>query len=142
MNLYQIHGILQLLAFLVLFPIGVVIALMRNTIGPKWLIYHIFFQISAALCVFIASALVIIAEKGKKESHDHEDNKPLARLLHVWNGRIVVTLIFLQLLWAFFGKFFVPLSLWYMTHITFAILILLGGFAQVILAYLMYSSKK
>lgn len=140
MNLYQIHGLLQLIAFLVLFPIGGAIALMRNSIGPNWLKYHMFFQLSAAACVFTGAALAAYA--GKKKDHDDKDHKePRVHVFHIWIGRITVTLVFLQLVWAFFGRYLVSSYMWYLTHVTMAVLIILGGFTQIFLAYLMYSSK-
>lgn len=140
MNLYKIHGLLQLLAFLILFPIGGLIAVMRNSIGPKWLAYHIFFQVSAAICVFTAAALAAYA--GKKKHHNEKDHKePIVNTLHIWFGRIIVTLVFLQLLWAFIARHFVGPTIWYMIHVTMAAIIILGGFTQIFLAYLMYSSK-
>lgn len=139
MSLYKIHGLLQLLAFLVLFPIGGLIALLRNSIGPKWLIYHIFFQVTAAFCVFVGAALAAYA--GKKKRENTKDKHPFVNTLHIWIGRIIVTLLFLQLLWAFIARHFVSPAIWYLAHVTMATFIILGGFTQIFLAYLMYSSK-
>ena len=75
-NLFAIHGILQILTFVILFPLGALIALFREQVGKNWFILHISIQILASLTVFIALIIINIAIKNKetlnKEAEDKE----------------------------------------------------------------------
>ena len=135
MNLYQIHGIFQVVAFLILFPLGAAIAYFRNSIGPIWRPLHIGIQLLAVTVVFIAYGIVKYANSKKKP---HE-SKPINKL-HKGLGYTVITLIILQLLWAFFGKLIVPWMAWYYIHMTLSGLIIISGITNIIIAAIMMKS--
>lgn len=124
------------MAFLVLFPIGGTIALLRHKIGPGWLKYHIFFQLLATFVVFAAAAIQVLKWKQKKNIEVKETKTLSPRLLtHVVIGSMVGILLILQLIWAFVARRYVPWNVWYYTHITMATLILTGGLANLYIGW-------
>jgi cytochrome b561 len=135
MNLYQIHGIFQVIAFLILFPLGAAIAYFRNNIGPIWRPLHIGIQLLAITFVFIAYGIVKYANSKKKQTKEKSINQ-----LHKGLGYTVLILIILQLIWAFFGKLIVPWMTWYYIHITLSALIIVSGITNIIIAGIMMKS--
>ena len=152
MNLYLLHGILQAKAFLILFPAGILIAIFRESIGIRWLMYHIVCQVLAALCVFTAVAVMMYAkylenknknqDKNKdqdKKKHDHSGSKE-SFSYHVYLGFAVVGLIVFQLIWASLlrNSSIIPRPIWLRIHILLAVAILAGGWTNIYLGYIHY----
>ena len=102
MNLYKLHGLLQMLAFLILFPIGALIALFRDKVGSNWKIFHVTIQMIAILTVVTAYIIIKIAQS--KHKNKKQKPKQLINKIHIATGYTVGTFIILQLFWAFFGK--------------------------------------
>lgn len=125
---YQIHGLLQSLVFLILYPLGALIALLRNYIGPSWKIYHVSIQLTASFLFFIAIGIIAYTtyEKPKKESK--------IRTIHRWNGRLIATLIVFQLFWAYQGRNYVEWTAWYWIHMSLSASIILLGWTNIYLA--------
>ena len=141
-TLYTTHALLQIKAFLVLFPLGIIIALTKSYIGPNWFILHIIFQSLGVFCVFTAIALMAYAQYLKNKtktpkSKTPEENKPLPT--HVIIGIIIVCLIILQLIWAIFLRHVIDREIWKSIHIIFAILILGLGWINLYLGYKLYN---
>ena len=135
MSIYTIHKSLQALAFLVLFPLGALTALLRQRIGPSWLMWHIGFQLTASIAVFSAVAIVVFLKPSKQKEEEHEENK--FNKLHKIIGPLVTLLIVMQLAWAFGGKGIVSLNTWYVLHVVFAILIVGLGWTNLYIGYRM-----
>ncbi len=131
-SIYAVHGILNTLAFIVILPLGAIIALMRNCIGPSWYNYHVFLQLTGMLFVFIASSLVLYKKITNKNNPKEEEN--IYKKYHKIIGPIIVTLVFIQLLWATMIKKYVNKPLWYIVHGILALLIIVGGWVNVALA--------
>ena len=149
-NLYMLHGILQTLAFLILFPIGIIIALCKNYIGPRWFILHILFQSFGIICVFTAVILAVYAESLKSKinhTNRQEDihvqtpnNKSELPQLHVIFGIVVIILIIKQIIWAVFVRKIINHDLWAKIHLILALLILGFGWTNIYLGYKHYKS--
>jgi len=77
-------------------------------------------------------------KQGDEKHEDHEHN--VYNRAHKIVGPIVVSLIILQLLWAFLGKRVVPWQWWYLTHVTLAVLIVCLGWTNLWLGYQMSRS--
>lgn len=140
MNFYELHGLLQMLAFFILFPIGAAIAFFRDRVGPSWKQYHVAFQLTATFVVFLAVSSVLYAKSQDKEKQTHtntqtQENK--IRRAHKILGPIVVSVIVIQLFWAYQGRKLVEWNTWYITHMAFSAFIILGGITNVILGMLM-----
>lgn len=138
MNLSSLHGNLQRLAFLILFPIGGAIALLRHKIGPGWLKYHVVFQITATLIVFIAAAIQIVKWKRNKKievKEEHVQKRTLSPILltHIVVGSMVGLLLIIQIVWAYFARRFVPWDIWYRIHVALAVLIVGGGISNLVI---------
>ena len=133
MNLYNLHGLLQTIAFFVLYPLGALIAYFREHVGSNWKIFHLSIQLLATLLVFIAVIIVISIKKGNKQ------DKPIINKVHTKLGPLVVLLIIIQLVWAFLGRKLVDWTTWYYTHITLSGLIIIGGVTNVFLGIKMMS---
>ena len=134
-SLYLLHGILQIVAFLILFPIGILIAIFKNYIGAYWFISHILFQSFGIICVFTA-VLVMIYAKSLQNIKDtnptpttntntttnmHTQNSPS---LHAIIGFIIIALIIIQVIWAVFVRKIINHDLWAKIHLVLAILII------------------
>jgi len=128
LNLFAIHGILQVLTFVILFPIGIFIALFREKIGKNWFILHITIQSLASLSVFLALIVINIALKNK-EKEDTESNKKPS--LHVRIGTVIIYLVIFQLLWATIMRNIISRSIWYIIHILTAITIIILGWINI-----------
>jgi len=126
-NLYIIHGILQIIAFGILFPLGSLIAIFRNWIGNKWFIIHVTCQIIASILLFIAIVLVKIAKSDKKKNKTEP--------LHVKTGHIIISLVVFQLLWAIFMRHIIYRPLWLFIHLLTAISIITLGWINIYLGY-------
>lgn len=137
MNLYTVHGLLQVIAFAFLLPVGSLVALMRHRIGPSWLTWHVGFQFAGVMVVLSA---VTIAHFGEKTKHDDKKEEKEekqggdVRRAHRVLGSLVVGLIFIQLLWAYLGRRYVPWNVWLFVHAAVATLILMGGWTNIFLA--------
>jgi len=151
MNLYLLHGILQAKAFLVLFPAGILIAVFRESIGIRWLMYHIICQFLAALCVFTAVAVMMYAKYSENKNKDkdrdkdeyaHDESKESVPY-HVYLGFAVVGLIVFQLIWASLlrNSSIIPRPVWLRIHILLAVGILAGGWTNIYLGYYYHSSR-
>ena len=146
-KLYMLHGILQTLAFLILFPIGIIIALCKNYIGPRWFILHISFQSFGIICVFTAIILAVYAESLKsKDAHIDGDKEPVNNKseipsLHVILGIIVIILLITQIIWAVFVRKIINHDLWAKIHLILALLILGFGWTNIYLGYKHYKSQ-
>jgi len=140
-TLYTLHALLQGTAFLILFPIGILIALFKTFIGPSWFILHILFQSLGVFCVFTAIALMAYAHYLKhktKEPNSKTPNEIKAMPTHVIIGIIIVCLIVLQLIWAIFFRHVIEREIWKFIHLIFAILILILGWTNLYLGYKLY----
>jgi len=137
MSPFQIHGIIQLLVFLILFPIGATIAFLRDKIGPSWRRIHVSIQLTAVTLYLIAVSIAFYA------NHQRKVDKPRSFInqLHRWLGRTVGTLILLQVIWAFFGRQWVMWDTWYTIHMTLSASIILGGITNIIIAFIMMKTK-
>ena len=140
MNLYQIHGLFQVIAFIILFPLGAAIAYFRNSIGSIWRPLHIGIQLLAIAFVFIAYAIVKYANSKKKSQSDKSYEEKSINQIHKGLGYTVLVFIVLQLIWAFFGKLIVPWMTWYYIHMTLSALIILSGITNIIIAGIMIKS--
>lgn len=137
MNYYLVHGLLQFVAFVILFPIGAMIAWFRESIGPSWKSYHIFFQLTGAFTVFVAICSILYAKTQSKKKNEESPKENMLRKIHKVLGPIVVTIVFIQILWAFYGRRMVEWITWYQTHILFSMVIIVGGISNVMLGLLM-----
>lgn len=166
MNPYKIHGICQVIAFAVLFPLGALIAVFRNQIGPGWLKWHIIFQLSASVFVLIAASAIGYAVwknwnmkqnksvknvvedetftdtmKGKEDEDASNEKVGKEHKFMSWHkliGGIVVLLVFFQLAWAYIGKRLVEWNIWLLVHTALASLIILGGWTNIYIAWKMH----
>lgn len=139
-NLSAIHGAMQAIAFLVLFPIGGLIALLRRNIGPGWVKYHVFFQLLATFTVFAAGGVQLykwyLRSLERKDEATKTTRKLSKKLLtHIILGSVVSVLLLIQIIWAYFGRRFVEWTIWYNIHIALASLILSGGIANLWLGW-------
>lgn len=129
MSPYQIHGLLQSIVFFILYPLGALIAVFRNQIGPSWRPYHVGIQLTASTLFFIAIGMVAYASYGKPKKESSQ-----IRTLHRWNGRLIALLIVTQLFWAYQGRNYVEWMTWYYIHISLSASILLLGWTNIYLA--------
>lgn len=128
MDLFHIHGLLQILIFTILYPIGALTALARNRIGLSWRKYHVAIQLVATILLFISVTIMHIALRRKKEP-------PTDSLKHhILIGRIVVATVLIQLAWAFLGRRFVSWNMWYSIHVLLSTIILLFGWYNIYVA--------
>jgi len=130
-DLYQIHGLLQFSIFVILFPLGALIALMRNYIGESWRRFHVGIQLTAVALFVIAISMAIYM--GRKYPKKIKDESP-TRKLHKILGRIIAIIIALQLLWAYKGRNYVDWTLWYYIHMGLSASIILLGWTNITLA--------
>ena len=135
-NLYELHGILQFIAFVVLFPLGILVAVFRNTIGSTWFVIHVTLHSAAILTLIAALVCIGIAtyNKNRLESQDTKIQIPL----HVILGYIVVGLVFSQIVWAVGLRHVVPRPTWLFVHGILAISILATGWINLYLGYIHY----
>ena len=139
-TLYTLHALLQGTSFLILFPIGIIIALIKSYIGPNWFILHIIFQSLGVFCIFTAITLMAYAQYLKTQKPNYKKpakNTPLSS--HVIIGITIVSLIVLQLIWAIFLRHVIDREIWKLIHIIFAILILTFGWINLYLGNKLYS---
>jgi hypothetical protein len=134
-NLYAIHGVLQVIAFAVLFPLGVLVAVFREWIGSSWFVAHVALQSAATLTLIAALACAGVAENANKNKHDHNDHNTS---LHVIVGYCVVGLVAFQIVWAVFLRQVVPRPIWLAVHSVLAIGILGTGWTNLYLGYIHY----
>jgi phosphate starvation-inducible membrane PsiE len=127
---YTLHGILQIIAFAILFPLGIAFAIFRNKIGSNWFIYHVTTQ-TIGLLVVITALLVIyfVKKKSKKNFEKNFENKN--KKIHEILGPIVVLLLFFQFIWALIIKKFINRFIWYYIHISLSFLIITGGLINI-----------
>lgn len=143
MNFYKVHGVLQMTAFFLLFPLGAAIALFREKIGPSWKQYHIIIQLTATFIVFLAISSVLYAKSLEKQINNQTETKietkteNKIRKTHKILGPLVVSVIIIQILWAYQGRNLVEWNTWYITHMTFSVFIIFGGITNVIFGMLM-----
>ena len=136
-NLFAIHGILQLITFAVLFPLGILIAIFRERVGPNWFKLHVGIQITGSLTLLSALIIVSIAKKQKQK----EDNDSITHLpAHVIVGRIVVILVILQLIWAIAFRHIIPRPIWFAIHMVLATGIITVGWTNLYLGYRHYKN--
>lgn len=144
LNLFMIHGILQVIAFAILFPLGILVAIFRDYVGDRWFMYHVTLQLTATAAVFVAVAIaaVAIAASTKKKEKEKEENKTPKNKTstHVIVGFVLVGLICLQILWAMYFRHIVPRPIWYVIHMILATVIILLGWANLYLGYRHYQN--
>lgn len=144
-SVVQVHAALQLLAFLVFFPLGSIFALYRESIGSSWFIFHVTFQTLGTLSVAIAVALIVsYARKERRAKPDPKAKaKPesLTKRLHRANGYLLVSVLALQWVWALVMRRYVDWGIWLTTHMTLAGLLLVLGIIQITLGIIMFSAK-
>jgi len=133
MNLYIIHGFIQLITFGILFPLGALIAIFRNWVGSNWFIIHTVCQITASLLLFIAVILIKIAKSKSKKNKDADDDEE--EPLHVKMGHIIISLVLFQLLWVIFMRYIIYRPFWYFIHMLTAISIITLGWINIYLGY-------
>ena len=137
MNLYAVHGVLQALAFGVLFPLGMAVALYRDSIGYNWFRLHVGIQAIAVITMFIAVACVVIEKINRDTTYTYiEKTTPT----HVVVGGLVVLLVCIQILWALVIRRFVPYSIWYNGHVILALGIVITGWINIYLGYRHYKT--
>lgn len=139
-NLTELHGWMQRIAFLVLFPIGGAIALFRHKIGDGWLKYHVFFQLLATCVVYAAIGVQLYKwHLRKQQQSPKEQKKPIKfsplLLTHVILGSIVSGVILLQIIWAYVGRRYVFWTTWYYVHVALACVIVVGGITNLYLGH-------
>ena len=140
MSLYQIHGLLQSIVFLVLFPLGASIALFRRFIGSRWRVMHVSIQLTAITLFMIAISIAYymgnIKNKGNKKDDDRQINK-----LHKYMGRFIFIVIVLQLFWAYQGRKIVSWTVWYYIHMLLSSIIIISGITNILIARKMISKS-
>lgn len=139
-SLYVFHGILQAISFCFLYPIGATVAIFRDRVGECWKPIHIGFQLMASFLVFVAILLATVADRRKKA-----ETKKATKLrkVHQLIGKTVVSLIILQILWAFFGRRIVSdWFVWYYIHVALSSLIITLGITNVLIAWRMLRKKE
>lgn len=130
---YVLHGSLQTLAFLILLPAGMLVAIFRDRIGPSWLPLHMGLQLSGTLCV--VAAMAIVTQSQPNSENDEQPTTSTKRAHHML-GWTVATLLAMQWLWVLGGRSLIAASImtwtwWYRIHVALATTILTLGFAQV-----------
>lgn len=128
---FAIHGILQLVIFLGLYPMGALVAIFRESIGPSWRRLHISLQMTASLLFLLSAG--IVGYGLQRSNVSVQDMKPIMKT-HIYLGRTLVVLVLAQLLWAFYGRRLVDWTRWYSVHMMFSAMILLGGWINIGLA--------
>lgn len=132
MKLYTIHGVLQVIAFLILYPLGFAMVLLQRYR------MHAIIQVTASLIVLAAVVLAVLASSlgGKQEAPTPADREAAnTRSAHRMLGGMVAFLIVLQLVWALGMHGRVSWSAWYPVHVTLALGVVLGGWLNLYLAY-------
>lgn len=139
MSFIELHAVLQLLAFLVFFPLGIIIALKRESIGVSWFRYHVTLHTLGTISVILAVSLAIAYRK-----KDHDDHPKVSRLkqAHRANGYFLVSVLAFQWLWAVVLRRFVSWDVWLNTHMFLAALLLILAIIQIILGIILFSGKK
>lgn len=138
-SVVQVHAALQLLAFLVFFPLGSIFALYRESIGSSWFVFHVTFQTLGTLSVAIAVTLIV--SHARKESKAKAKPESLTKRLHRANGYLLVSVLALQWVWALVMRRYVDWGVWLTTHMTLAGLLLVLGILQITLGIIMFSAK-
>jgi len=139
MNLYELHGLLQFTIFIFIFPIGAMIAIFRESIGPSWRKFHVGFQLTGVALFLVAISLAIYM--GSKYPKDkNEQKKSNIKKIHHIVGRVLAMVILFQVLWAFYGRKYVDWMTWYYVHMALAATIILGGWTNIALAIRMKKS--
>lgn len=136
--LYTLHGLLQEIAFLVLFPIGIIIALCKLYIGSKWFILHILFQTVGIVCV-ISAVLIMAYAKYLEKPTNKSSRKSIP--LHVYIGIAIVILILFQVVWAVLMRDKIDRNIWTRIHIILASIILILGWTNLYLGYKLYKNR-
>jgi len=126
-NIHKIHGILNIFA-ISLFTFGVIIAFIRELIGEKWFIIHITSQLCATLILTISIILVIYTSTNKNKP---DPKTKIGR--HKILGKILLSLIYFQILFAFIGKRLLDRNIWVILHTIIASIILILGWIQIYL---------
>lgn len=136
MNISAVHGSMQAIAFLLLFPIGGLVAVMRRHIGPGWYKYHVIFQLLATFTVFAAVGVQLYKWHLRRGTNVATKKTPSTKMItHVLLGSAVSILLIIQLLWAFFGRRWVEWMTWYNVHVALAAVILAGGISNLWLGW-------
>ena len=137
MNLFAVHGILQCIAFGILFPLGILVALLRNYVGEKWFTFHVGIQLTAVATVFVALIIASIATAYKPKQ---PSPRPTPTPVHVIVGYVILGLIIFQLVWAMGLRHVIDRPLWYAIHMILASCIIVGGWTNLYLGYMHYKS--
>ena len=158
MNLFILHGILQSIAFIVLFPLGALVAYFRENIVAIWFPIHVSLQMMGLLVVLIALYVMYVAKKttslpkkeqaaekqeekqAEKQAEKEEGKVSTSRELHRFIGPLVVFALFIQFFWAFYGRKIVEWTTWYRIHMMLATIVILGGFTNIFFGIFIVSS--
>jgi hypothetical protein len=137
-DLFQVHGTLQVLAFAVLFPIGILVALFRNYIGVHWFVLHVCIQLAASATAILALVVVMVAVHQRDSNKDKDKTKHVVvkstkTSLHVIVGYSVFALIVFQVIWAMALRNVIPRYIWYIVHMAIAVGIIVGGWTNLYL---------
>lgn len=130
-SLLGVHAILQSTAFLIVFPLGAIVALYRDRIGASWFRYHVALQTLGTLLVVVAVSLAIAYRVTDK--HDHKEEPSRTKKRHRTNGYVVVSVLAAQWLWAVFMRGLIPWGIWLNAHMLLAVLLVSLGFYQIYL---------
>lgn len=128
------HGILQTIAFLVVLPIGALIAILRRQIGEGWLKYHVAFQLTGVAIVFIAGGIQLYKWHLQRKNAPKDAEAPPTKrklspkiLIHIILGSLVSLVLIVQLFWAFLGRRYFEWMTWYYVHVALSSFIIAGG---------------
>lgn len=138
-TIIQAHAALQLIAFLVFFPIGSMFALYRERIGSSWFMYHVLFQSLGTMSVIIAVALAVAHSRG--ESSTKRVTESRWKRLHRANGYLLVSVLAFQWLWAVVVRRYIEWNIWLNVHMVLATLLFILAFIQITLGMILFSSK-
>lgn len=137
LSFIEIHAGLQLLAFMLFFPLGSIIALYRERIGYQWFRLHVIFQSLGTLCVALAVSFAI-AHHRRENSVETESR---IKRLHKANGYLIVSVLVFQWVWAVFARLYVPWNLWLNIHMILAAALIILAIGQITLGGIMFSEK-
>jgi NADH:ubiquinone oxidoreductase subunit 6 (subunit J) len=97
---------------MILFTLGAIIAILRKSIGEVWLRIHLVCQLCATLILLLSITLVIYTSKNKNKA---DPKTPVGR--HKIIGKILLSIILFQVVFAFIGKRIFEKSTWYIIQV-------------------------
>ena len=128
----DVHGLLQIFAFVIVFPAGILVAIFRDALGPTWIRWHLVLQLIGT--IMVTTAIVLIKIKRKNHSHDSIEGKGSGAMdMHRYIGPVVFVALVLQWIWALYMRGKIDWIWWFRVHVVLAGIILLGGWFQIYL---------